>query len=64
MSKWAVVGVLVVIAGAAFGGACERAQIIGDAVVVATTGASPRALAIDLATGAVRWHVDAVPASR
>jgi hypothetical protein len=43
------------------GGACERAQIIGDVVVVATKGASPRALAIDLATGAVRWHVDGAP---
>ncbi len=43
------------------GGACQRAQLVGDALVIATEGDDPRALAIDTATGAVRWHVSAVP---
>ncbi|HEX4455438.1 MAG TPA: hypothetical protein VH143_31480 [Kofleriaceae bacterium] len=43
----------------AIGGACERAEIIGDVIVVATEGASPRALAIELATGNARWRVAA-----
>jgi hypothetical protein len=36
-------------------GPCEQLRQLGDVIVVTTTASNPRALAIDVETGAVRW---------
>ncbi len=37
-------------------GRCQLAKIVDDTLVIATRSESSRALAVDLATGAIRWR--------